>query len=119
MKTAINLSHFLNMSGSSGFYYHHLFENATQSRSIRAVDSVGGYSSGYGEYCPEGIPIEQALFGLLAAFAASFGFLFRAVTMITAPPMSRSVLRHESILFNSNFLEDLQVRAADLMWWGR
>jgi hypothetical protein len=43
--------------------------------------------SGYGGkseyYCPEGIPVETALFALLGAAGLSFGVLFMAITMIT------------------------------------
>ena len=35
------------------------------------------------EYCPEGIPVEQAICLLLAAFAALIGFLFNTITMLT------------------------------------
>ena len=50
--------------------------------------SYGGHSSyeshGKSEYyCPEGIPVETALFALLAAAGLSFGVLFMAITMIT------------------------------------
>ena len=42
-------------------------------------------ASGYGtsSYCPEGIPVETALFAILSAFAVAFGILFTAITMIT------------------------------------
>ncbi len=32
-------------------------------------------------YCPEGIPIKQALYALSAAATAALGFLYRAITM--------------------------------------
>ena len=41
-------------------------------------------ASGYGGYCPEGIPAELAILGLLGAFAVAFGVLYRAVTLKTA-----------------------------------
>ena len=45
-------------------------------------DSYG--SSGYGHsFCPEGIPVETALFATLGAAALAFGILFMAVTMKT------------------------------------
>ena len=46
-------------------------------------DSYG--SSGYGahSYCPEGIPVETALFAITGAAALAFGILFMAITMIT------------------------------------
>ena len=50
----------------------------------KAVDlSVAG-SSGYGYYCPEGIPAEAALLATLGAFAVAFGVLYMEVTMATA-----------------------------------
>ena len=67
-------------------------------RVVRQVDldtaadsSYGGghssHGSGYGGkseyYCPEGIPVETALFALLGAAGLAFGVLFMAVTMIT------------------------------------
>ena len=55
-----------------------------------AADSGYGHSSygssGYGKsdyYCPEGIPVETALFAVLAAAGLAFGILFMAITMIT------------------------------------
>ena len=45
--------------------------------SAASVD-LEGAASGYGHevYCPEGIPVETALFALLGAAALSFGILF-------------------------------------------
>ena len=51
-----------------------------------ATDLDVAAGSGYGhkvEKCPEGVPIEQALFAILAASAVAFGVLFRAVTQAT------------------------------------
>ena len=61
------------------------------SRSQREADLHGagsdlhGAGSGYGShsYCPEGIPIETAIFAILGAFALAFGILFMTITMIT------------------------------------
>ena len=53
-------------------------------RSERQLD-LSGAASGYGGgYCPEGIPVETAIFGILAAFGVAFGVLYRAVTLKTA-----------------------------------
>ena len=74
-------------------------DNQALSREVRqARDDLAGAFSGYGggSYCPEGIPVEQAIFGILAAFAASFGFLFRASTMITNPKRRRRSLEGET-----------------------
>lgn len=85
------------------------------SREVRQTD-LGGAASGYGHhheiYCPEGVPVEQAIFAILAAFGASFGFLFRAVTLITAKRKKRSAEDPTTVW------EDLQTRAADMYWWG-
>ena len=67
-------------------------------------------------YCPEGIPVEQALFGVLAAFGASFGYLFRAVTIKTGGRRKRSTQKEDETSFN---WEDLPEQAADMYWWGR
>lgn len=88
----------------------------TLSRDTRQADLDGAYS-GYGPqeiYCPEGIPIEQALFGVLAAFGASFGFLFRAVTIKTGGRRKRADAEPTPLWW-----EDLQDKAADMYWWGR
>lgn len=93
------------------------------SREIRQAD-LGGAASGYGHhkeiYCPEGVPVEQALFALLAAFGASFGFLFRAVTLITGGRRKRSA---EGALTRGGdappWHEELLAKAADMYWWGR
>ena len=102
------------------------------SRQVRDTDLSGAFS-GYGhqaEYCPEGIPVEQALFGILAAFGASFGFLYRAVTMATmgrrrrkrsedeaarAAAAANGTLWEEDQL---NFYQMLQEKAADMAWFG-
>lgn len=90
------------------------------SRQVRqAEDMSGAYSSGYGDYCPEGIPVEQAIFGILAAFAASFGFLFRAITQITNPARKRRDLRTGVNPPAESLLERVQTEGADMFWWGR
>ncbi len=84
-------------------------------------DLIGSPSSGYGhdhkiEYCPEGIPVEQALFGILAAFAASFGVLYRALTQAT---MGRRRKRSEANNEEpETFVETLKTRVADVLWSG-
>ncbi|TRY80267.1 hypothetical protein TCAL_15419 [Tigriopus californicus] len=86
------------------------------SRQVRASDLSGALSGhGYAEYCPEGIPVEQALFAILAAFAAAFGFLFRAVTLATARRKRRSLAGQPQL----SWTEELELQAHDLVWWGR
>lgn len=104
------------------FHYHKSISPSPSdlalSRSTRQSESdLSGAFSGYGSYCPEGIPVEQAIFAILAAFAASFGVLFRAITMITQGRRrkKRSQNDHEDGL---TLVEVLQNRAADLYWWG-
>ena len=58
--------------------------------------SYGSSSSGYGHYCPEGIPVETALFAVLAAAGLSFGALFMTVTMITGARRKRKRRSGES-----------------------
>lgn len=61
------------------------YDAAPHSRTKRDDDLHGVMSSGYGghSYCPEGIPVETALFALLGASALAFGILFMAVTLKT------------------------------------
>ena len=55
---------------------------------LNVAASGYGYSDNY--YCPDGIPVEAALFAVLAAFAVAFGILFRAITAITGGRRKRS-----------------------------
>ena len=83
---ALNNINLLRLNASSE---DNLIRVARQVDLESAADSGYGhssYSSGYGKseyYCPEGIPVETALFALLAAAGLSFGILFMAITMIT------------------------------------
>jgi len=52
-------------------------------RKTRQADQIMA-GSGYGSYCPSGIPIELAICLLLAGWSAAFGILYRAVTLKTA-----------------------------------
>ena len=55
--------------------------------------NIAEEDAGYGhkvEKCPEGVPVDQALFAIAAAAAASFGILFRAVTQATMGRKKRS-----------------------------
>ena len=65
--------------------YDNAFYDVIDSRSERQLD-LEPAASGYGHdhYCPEGIPVETALFAILAAAGLSFGALFMAITKITA-----------------------------------
>ena len=67
----------------SPFSAHVAFEPEDNLSRLRRDDSYG--SSGYGahSYCPEGIPVETALFAITGAAALAFGILFMAITMIT------------------------------------
>ena len=66
------------------------------SRSERQLD-LSGAASGYGGYCPEGIPVETAIFGILGAFGVAFGVLYRAVTLKTARRRKRSETTFEEV----------------------
>ena len=65
--------------------YDKVFYDDIDPRSERQLD-LEPAASGYGNdhYCPEGIPVETALFAILAAAGLSFGALFMAITKITA-----------------------------------
>lgn len=54
-----------------------------------------GAASGYGSYCPEGIPVEFALLSLLAAFGAAFGILYTALTLQTMGRRKRRLAEEE------------------------
>lgn len=92
------------------------------SRESRQLDIDGAFS-GYGHetYCPEGIPVEQAIFGILAAFAVSFGFLFRAVTQITGGRRRKRSADGDTLAAEEpvTWYEELQTKVADMYWWGR
>lgn len=87
------------------------------SRQGRQYDPAGSYSSGYGDMCPDGVPVEQALFGILAAFGASFGFLFRAITMITQAPRKKK--RSSEYVEEKTWWQQVIDGAADMYWLGR
>ena len=76
-----------------------------RSRSERQLD-LNSAASGYGHelYCPEGIPVETALFALLGAAALSFGFLFMEITMITG---GRKRKKREVNASNEDLLDEV------------
>ena len=79
-----------------------------------------GYSKKGEYYCPEGIPVETALFGTLAACGLAFGILFMAVTMITMPPMKRRKRggSSPSDYVENNDYSPISVVISDLLWEG-
>jgi len=74
---------------------------------------LAGAASGYGGYCPEGIPIEQALCLLLAAFALAFGILWTTLTKLTGRRKGKRDVETEVSL-----LEEFQDHSSDMLWWG-
>ena len=95
---------------------------ASRSRVDRQID-LTGTASGYGEYyCPEGVPVETALFLLLGAFGLAFGALFRAITLITGGRRKRRSVGVEegnsSLLSEEDSLPFVNL-AADMLWSGR
>lgn len=76
---------------------------------------LAGAASGYGSYCPEGIPIEQALCLILAGFALAFGILWTALTMATAGRRKRRGLNP---IEGPALIEDFKEHSADVFWWG-
>ena len=73
-----------------------------------------GAASGYGSYCPEGIPIEQALCLLLAGFAIAFGILWTALTVATGRRRRRDLGPDNG----PGLVEDFKEHSADVFWWG-
>ena len=84
-----------------------------------ASGDLEGAASGYGHevYCPEGIPVETALFALLGAAALSFGILFMEITMITgAKRKKREIKRYDDFdnMLDNGYFSGL----SDLAWQG-
>lgn len=108
------------MSKSRGFRYSEPNIETMQIRAKRQADSHGALS-GYGHhkiiYCPEGIPVELAIFSILAAFAVSFGVLFRAASLAGRRRKKRSAATPGE--GSTTWYEDLKQAAADLAWFGR
>jgi hypothetical protein len=75
---------------------------------------LAGAASGYGSYCPEGIPIEQALCLLLAGFAIAFGILWTALTTTTGGRKRRALGPNDG----PGLVEDFKEHSADVFWWG-
>lgn len=73
-------------------------------------DQISG-SSEYGSYCPEGIPLEQAICLLLAGFSIAFGILYTAVTLTTMGRKKRSTKNHSN--------QGVEDQTADLLWLGK
>ena len=89
------------------------------SRITRQADLQPIGDSGYGKseyYCPEGIPVETALFATLAAAGLSFGILFMAVTMITMPAKRKR--RKASSTSFENMSSSIGGVISDLLWEG-
>ena len=87
---------------------------STSRHRVQRQADLEGTASGYGEYyCPEGIPIETALFLLLAASGLAFGALFRAITLKTG---GRRKKRSNWEVENYFSMFDL---ISDLIWSGR
>jgi hypothetical protein len=101
----------INVRNLRNYFEASVFDNST--RNGRAADLYAA-ASGSGGYCPEGIPVELALCLLLAAFAITFGILYRAVTKITGG--RRRKKRFTDI---KEVLQDYQDRCSDILWWGR
>lgn len=88
---------------------------------VKRQSDLDAAASGYGPgYCPEGIPIEQALFALLAAFAAAFGFLFRTLTQITQGRKRKRSLagNHETSFGEDNWWEEFKNHLGDQFYHG-
>ena len=80
----------------------------------RQADLQGAFSSG-GGYCPDGIPVETAILGLLGAFGVAFGVLYRAVTVTTGGRKKRDIsvgIEPQSVM------DEIANHLGDLYWWG-
>jgi len=103
---------------------HPMMSALSLSREARSTDLDTAASSGYGHkdeivHCPEGIPIKQALFGLLAAFAASFGFLFRAVTQAQGGRRRKRMAEDGLVIdAETSVVDQISFMASDLFWSG-
>ena len=89
-------------------------DEIVNSRVERQADLQGAFSSG-GSYCPDGIPVETAIFAALAAFGVSFGILYRAVTVTTGGRKKRDVSGKSQPM---SFMEEIGDNIADIFWWG-
>ena len=109
-----SLSRFIDTPKISAVEYSDRELAATTKHRIERQADLEGTASGYGEYyCPEGIPIETALFLLLAAAGLAFGILFRAITLKTGGRRKkRSNLDVENLVSMYDLL-------SDLIWSGR
>ena len=90
-----------------------LDEEIVNSRVERQADLQGAFSSG-GGYCPEGIPVETAIFAALAAFGVAFGILYRAVTIATGRRRKRDISGNDEPI---SFMDEIGDHVADLYWW--
>ena len=97
----------LNITNSTGTNTLNPFslELDTLSRLTRQAD-LEPAASGYGSqhYCPEGIPVETAIFAVLGAAALSFGILFMAITMITGAKRKKRAASNNESIQNENHL---------------
>ena len=74
--------------------------------------------SGYGGGCPEGVPVEFAILSILAAFAVSFGILYRTFTLETGGRRRRRFSFDGNVdkIQESGF--DVSQMIADYFWLG-
>ena len=111
----IGISRLRSSTETAEFPYRNISENDQFiiSRSERQLD-LDSAASGYGHelYCPEGIPVETALFALLGAAALSFGVLFMAITMITG---RRKRKKREVDAYNEDLLDELLMNSSGII----
>ena len=89
-------------------------DEIVNSRVERQVDLQGAFSSG-GGYCPEGIPVETAIFAALAAFGVAFGVLYRALTIAQGGRKKRDI---SAGIKPQSLMDEIANNLADLYWWG-
>ena len=99
--------------------YDNVFYDAIDPRSERQLD-LEPAASGYGHdhYCPEGIPVETALFAILAAAGLSFGALFMAITKITARKRRKRDNAFDYVGFRDYKMDFYEILTS-LAWQGR
>ena len=80
---------------------------------VKRQDDLAAAASGGGHYCPDGVPLETAIFAILGAIGVAFGILYRAVTSITGGRRKRSEAPPPQDIW-----EEFSLHITDLFWWG-
>lgn len=88
-----------------------------------ASASGSGYGGHGGYGCPEGVPVDFALLSILAAFGASFGILYTALTLLTKKRKKRGTMESHFDDVVEEWLKDEELKSIDwmsqFMWHGK